>query len=205
MMFLLASCGKIKQTTTMSGKVIDYATIEPIENVRIYVRDGFTGSGPILDNDDIGDNEALTYTDKNGEFDVSIKAENNPVLYPSKSSEYWNYNEGGLVNSGEIYHRGDDYEDILISLKALAYLKFRAENTKGIKDSIMWRGYNSYPNLDFRTSRVANSFELTDYLVIGNSHYTYEFSYKKNGKWESILDSIYIPLGETRGGDTIYY
>ncbi len=49
-MFLIASCGKIKQTTTMSGRVIDYGTGEPIENVQIYVRDGFTGSGPILDN-----------------------------------------------------------------------------------------------------------------------------------------------------------
>ncbi len=79
----------------MSGRVIDFGTREPIENVRIYVQDGFTGSGPILNHDDIGEKEALTYSDENGEFSVEIKAENNPVLYPSKTNEYWNYNDGG--------------------------------------------------------------------------------------------------------------
>lgn len=55
LLLLLASCKKIKQSTTMSGGVIDYGTGEPIENVQIYVQDDFRGSGPILNNDDIGD------------------------------------------------------------------------------------------------------------------------------------------------------
>ncbi len=204
MMLLLASCGKIKQTTTMSGRVIDFGTGEPIENVRIYVRDGFTGSGPILDNDDIGDNEALTYTDKNGEFDVSIKAENNPVLYPSKSSEYWNYNDGELVQSGEIYTRGEDNENIEIILKGKAYLNFRAESLGEQADSIKWLAYLEYPSLFFRQQSHGKSFNREMTFAYGNSYYTYDFSYKRNGAWTSILDSIYIPLGETRG-DTIYY
>ncbi len=200
----MVSCGKVKQTTTMSGQVVDYGTGEPIENVQIYVQDGITGSGPILNHDDIGESEALTYTDENGKFFVEIKAENNPVLYPSKSSEYWNYNEGGLVQSGEIFTRGEDNRDIEIVLRGKAYLNFRAEALENQADSIRWLAYLEYPSLFSRQLSKGKTFNREDYFAYGNNYFTYEFSYKRGDKWTSILDSIYIPLGETRG-DTIYY
>ncbi len=188
----------------MSGRVIDFGTGEPIENVQIYVQDGFTGSGPILNHDDIGENEALTYTDENGEFFVEIKAENNPVLYPSKPSEYWNYNEGGLVQSGEIFTKGENHKNIEVILRGLAYLNLRFESQTTLEDSFIVKSYRDYPNLDTRNHRVGTSFNYEGKLAIGNHHYTYDFRYKRDGIWTSILDSIYIPLGETRG-DTIYY
>ncbi|WP_235295968.1 carboxypeptidase-like regulatory domain-containing protein [Portibacter marinus] len=188
----------------MSGRVIDFGTREPIENVRIYVQDGFTGSGPILNHDDIGENEALTYTDENGEFFVEIKAENNPVLFPSKSREYWNYNEGGLVQSGEIFTRGEDHKDIEIILRGKAYLNFRAESDNEQADSIKFLGYLEYPSLSSRYQSKGKNYDIIEGFAYANSYYTYDFRYKRDGVWTSILDSIYIPLGETRG-DTIYY
>ncbi|WP_235295965.1 carboxypeptidase-like regulatory domain-containing protein [Portibacter marinus] len=188
----------------MSGRVIDFGTGEPIENVRIYVQDGFTGSGPIINHDDIGENEALTHTDENGEFFVEIKAENNPVLFPSKSREYWNYNEGGLVQSGEIFTKGQNHDNIEIILRGKAYLNFRAESINGQADSIKFLGYLDYPSLSTRSISEGKSFNRQEKFAYGNSYYTYDFSYKREGVWTSILDSIYIPLGETRG-DTIYY
>ncbi|WP_235295966.1 carboxypeptidase-like regulatory domain-containing protein [Portibacter marinus] len=188
----------------MSGRVKDFGTGEPIENVRIYVQDGFTGSGPILNHDDIGEKEALTYSDENGEFSVEIKAENNPVLYPSKSSEYWNYNEGGLVQSGEIFTKGGGHNNIEIVLKGKAYLNFRAETINGQADSIQYLGFVDYPNVHERELEKGQTFNRKETFAIGNKYFVYDFSYKRDGVWTSILDSIYIPLGETRG-DTIYY
>ncbi|WP_235295970.1 hypothetical protein [Portibacter marinus] len=103
----------------------------------------------------------------------------------------------GLVQSGEIYTRGENNNDIKIVLRGKAHLDFRAESTNGQADSIKFLVYLQSPSPSTRSLSKGKTFNRKEKFAYGNSHYTYDFSNKRDGIWTSILDSIYIPLGET--------
>ena len=39
-------CSKIERTTSVSGTVLDFGSGEPIENVKIHLKDGWDSSSP---------------------------------------------------------------------------------------------------------------------------------------------------------------
>ncbi|WP_235295978.1 carboxypeptidase-like regulatory domain-containing protein [Portibacter marinus] len=204
------SCQKAPKFTTVSGQVIDYGSAEPIENATIRLIDGWRGSNPIIDSEMHTDNETVTLTDANGEFNASIDAAYDVFLFPSKSDEYWPYDLGvtGITNKANGYAKGSDTSNEVLRLKAKAFTEGRFKDSQNQRDSVIV--YRLMPDLiahPWNTYSNPNGEALMpngNALIIGNDYYRYKIEYKRNGEWNSLIDSIYLEKGETFT-DTIYY
>ncbi|GLR16485.1 hypothetical protein GCM10007940_11000 [Portibacter lacus] len=81
-------------------------------------------------------------------------------------------------------------------------IKFKDE----VKDSLKITEYvedTNVPSL-IHWNQYGNQFDFRNVLVIGNFYFKYKLEYKRDGVWNTILDSVYIAKGETFR-DTIYY
>ena len=73
-LLIVTSCKKEEPETTISGIVVNYGTLKPIDSVLVKVVRG-AGNGTFGSTKGSG-SEISTYTDHLGKFSVSIKGEN---------------------------------------------------------------------------------------------------------------------------------
>ena len=85
LLLCLASCGDEEFTTTVSGKVVNFGSREPIEGAYVYLKDGVGSSGPIIYDSNISsDKRSEVLTDANGEFTLSLTGEYEAFLSVGK-------------------------------------------------------------------------------------------------------------------------
>ena len=215
MVILLVGCEKrISRTTEVSGVVLDYGTKEPIEGVKIHLKDGFDGSSLLGNADYTTDAESIVYTDSDGKFDVELKGEYSAFLYPSHF-EYWGFDDGHSITSGaNFYKKGSKTTDEVIELKAQAWFGGVFSFMNAVDSVIFGITFHHETGLPLKSFGVIypidtwdnNIINLKDNerIAIGNTYFKFCVWQKYDNIWHEKIDSVYIEKGEIYR-DTIYY
>ena len=204
-------CKDKGETTTVKGRVVDFGTKEPIEGVRVNLRDGLGGYDPILGDEDRGSGANTTvYTDSDGRFEVSVFGEWGAHL-GIHHPEYWNWehSNGFQVSGSKAYLNGSTTDGEVFELKAFAKYQVYYGNTERV-DSLTFQ--ELHPNLSIsgpalkRFYGYNGPFEITGGSTrgIGNDYFRYRLEVKRNGSWDDKIDSFYLPKG-IHVIDTIYF
>ena len=119
----LSACMDEEFTTTVSGKVINFGSREPVEGAYVYLKDGVGASGVVIyESNTSSDKCSETYTDANGEFSVSLTGEHVAylgVVGPEGYQEFIIAQEGAAVGV-KSYGYGGSFENQVLELKAQA-------------------------------------------------------------------------------------
>ena len=119
----LFACGDEEFTTTVSGKVVNFGSREPIEGAYVYLKDGVGSSGVVIvDGNTSSNKRSETLTNADGEFTVSLTGEHAAYLGVGKEGyqEFIVANEGAAVGV-KSYGFGGNYENQVLELKAEAF------------------------------------------------------------------------------------
>ena len=224
----LSSCMDDEFTTTVSGKVVNFGSREPIEGAYVYLKDGVGSSGVVIyDGNTSSSKRSEVLTDANGEFTVSLTGEYEAFLSVGKEGyqEFIVANEGAAVGI-KSYGFGGSYENQVLELKAEAGFNPLFVNTVPgqLTDSlIIFTDYTKpdvpanqlkdWLNTGWNTlcvgeqnCRVVSTASLDEHVILttGDTYRVYQIAYTRNGQWETKIDSVYIKSFETFT-DTIYY
>ncbi len=207
-MTLLAGCEKEEPETTISGVVVNYGTLKPIDSVLVTVISG-AGKGTFGDTKGSG-NEVSVYTDKDGKFTINIKGDN-LFLYLRKD-KYW-YDEE-IFGAYKSYTAGTTNTNELFKLKAISYFEglFYCKDCLATDSVYLIDGF--YINNGVVTGGMGNELHIGngpfDYgfrrrIREGDCYFEFGIKSQKKGIWQPlIIDSVYIKSFETFT-DTIYY
>ena len=226
-LFILFACGDDEFTTTVSGKVVNFGSGEPIEGARVILQDGVGTSGYGINSETSSDRRSRTLTDANGEFTVSLTGEFEAFLSVGKEAyqAFIVANQGAAVGA-KSYGFGGNYENQVLELKAEAGFNPIFESTVPVlpTDSLviifqgtrrdlpadqLRHGHNIGWNRTYvgqQTSRFITNVSLDEEVVLttGDTYAEYQIAYTRNGQWESKIDSVYVKSFEIFT-DTIYY
>jgi hypothetical protein len=212
-----------KIETTVTGKVINYGSGEPIDSVFIILLDGLPGTTNPFINLDKGDSKEVSYntvyTDKNGEFSIKVTGRQPRVTfapgkqgyeyedpYPNIAIDYRDFEAGGVY-----------YEEV--KMKAEAYFNpvFAYDPDKGPATKVIWYKVNKNAegklekDYSYTTEFEGNGpFKYCNICIndgafsIGHTYFPYELEIHRNNQIETIIDSVFIKSFETYS-DTIYY
>ena len=123
LLLALLGCMDDEFTTTVSGKVVNFGSREPVEGACVYLKDGVGSSGVVIyEGNTSSDKRSEVLTDANGEFTVSLTGEYEAFLSVGKEGyqEFIVANEGAAVGI-KSYGFGGSYENQVLELKAEAY------------------------------------------------------------------------------------
>jgi len=222
LVFLLAvfsivffSCEKNKEKTTIiEGVVLNAGTKQPIDSVKVLLKDGnanTSGSFGIDGNTSSG-KSATVYTDKEGKFTIQITGEFTPFLLASKKDySFWGINphrnlfgdyipmKFGLNQKTEIQLFAKSYfkpvlmqKDLSIVYDKIVYSFMSKDRVTGelvTHSRVYFVDYGSHTVSDPAFGEMINYYQIEKYSSFGV---------------ETIIDSVYIP-GFTTYIDTIYY
>ncbi len=224
----LSSCGDDEFTTTVSGKVVNFGSREPIEGAHVYLQDGVGASGVVIyEGNTSSGKRNETLTDANGEFTVSLTGEH--IAYLSAGKENYQFiiaQEGAAVGVKSYGRNGGNFENQVIELKAeagfnpLFVSKVPIQPTDSIvvlfqdfKSNIPanqvkeWLS-NGWSELCVgqQNCRLVPTFTLEEYVapMIGDTYARYQIAYTRNGQWETKIDSVFVKSLEVYT-DIIYY
>ena len=228
----LSSCMDDEFTTTVSGKVVNFGSREPVEGAYVYLKDGVGSSGPIIyDGNTSSDKRSEVLTDANGEFTVSLTGEHAAYLGVVGPEGYQEFiiAEGGAAVGVKSYGFGGNYENQVLELKAEAGFNPLFVNTilgqptdsliilyqdirRDLPANQIKRRLNSGWNTLYvgqqasRFISADNPEELNKPVAptTGDTYTPYQIAYTRNGQWVTKIDSVYIKSFETFT-DTIYY
>jgi len=204
-LLIFSSCKKEEPETTISGIVVNYGTLKPIDSVMVTVVSG-AGNGTFGSTKGSG-SEISTYTDHLGKFSVSIKGEN---LFLYLKKDKYRYDEE-IFGAYKSYTAGKDYLNEILKFKAKSFFNpvFIFKSCK-ITDSIYLNIGSSIPNAYQKTiylnygEKPFQPFGGIGMLVIGDFFNPYWIKYQIDGQWKEKIDSVYVKSFETFT-DTIYY
>ena len=224
----LFACGDEEFTTTVSGKVVNFGSREPIEGAYVYLKDGVGSSGVVIvDGNTSSNKRSETLTNADGEFTVSLTGEHAAYLGVGKEGyqEFIVANEGAAVGV-KSYGFGGNYENQVLELKAEAGFNPLFESTVPVlpTDSLIILFKDLRPDLPAnqikrrlnsgwnklyigqQASRFITTATLDELVApaTGDTYMPYQIAYTRNGQWETKIDSVYIKSFETFT-DTIYY
>lgn len=210
----LTGCEKDKiLTTTVSGTVIDYGDGTPVVGITVRMKDGIKLSDPLFgETGDFSGGINETLTDDEGNFALSIEGKNSAAVAPvaQNANDYWNYDQGetAVSNSFNGYKNGTLTEGEIFRMKSKAYCGMKFQNSQNVKDSIRFDNLNADLSPDLSHINIQPTFRsnliLRDRTTIGNMYFRYKFEFKRDGKWNNIIDSVYVAKGDTIK-DVVYY
>jgi hypothetical protein len=210
--FFLASCGKKKYHTVVTGKVINYGSKEPVAGVRVVLADGIATGGVNVGSTS-SDAKSETFTDINGEFNIELTGNHITYLYLFKEGYSFSYSDGGASIGMRPYSAGSVNKNQVLELKAEAFFDGKFKILNGSKeDSLKIKVLEFDHNLGyyiengFKRERdgVDHVYFHVPLILAGHTYFIYEADLKKNGHWNSKIDSVFIKSFETFK-DTIYF
>ena len=224
----LFACEDQESTTTVSGRVINFGSRQPIEGAIVQLKDGVGSDFFGVPGNTSSDKRNETVTDANGEFTVSLTGEHGPALGVSKEGYDFNpdWNSGVAVGV-KLYGRGGgEYQNEVFEMKAQAGFNPIFKSTVPVEPTDSLIIFSDYTKPDVpanelkdwlntgwnhlyigqQTSRFvpgAPAEELTK-LTTGDTYTPYQIAYTRDGQWYTKIDSVYIKSFEVYT-DTIYY
>ena len=215
----LFACGDEEFTTTVSGKVINFGSKEPIEGVEVYLKDGIGSSFFGVDGNTSSDKRNETVTDENGEFTVTLTGSYEAALSMGKEGYEFDpdWNDGVSVGVRGYGYGGGNYENQVFELKAEAYFRGVFENSGASSDQDTLNiTLLSYKSLTSVMALVADENPFVGKgpfqfygpsdkkRVVGDRYLRFKLEFTRDGVWQTKIDSVYIKSFETFA-DTIYY
>jgi hypothetical protein len=198
--------------TEVYGTVVSTGSHNPVEGVRVSIWDGLPNTSLTNDEDNKGSGEYnITFTDANGNFHIGVNG-NEPVLSLYKEGYIFEYSVDGASLGIAPLVAGKKYTDIIFNLDGIAHFNpiLMNESNNNYDDSIIISVYskwgNPYVPITYSGEgphRYLYSIQEGD-LILGDSYVKYKIVYQRNNKWNTIIDSVYVNLGEVYR-DTIYY
>ncbi len=203
----LFACEDEEFTTTVSGRVVNFGSGEPIEGVTVYLKDGVGASGFSININTSSDLRNETLTDENGEFVVSLTGTHSASLSMGKEGYQFDpdWNDGISIGVRGYGRGGGAYQDQLFKLKAEARFSpiFQSIVPVEKNDSLVLTA----PLRWVKTcvgKEVCHFFHSIPLLTTGDQYTRYQIDYKRNGVKQTRIDSVYIKSFEVFA-DTIYY
>lgn len=209
---ILFSCTDNEHTTLVSGIVRNYGSKEPIDSVRVELKDGVGASGfSVLPAST--DKKNIAYTDSEGRFDLELSGEYTAFISIGKAGyEFTNieikpYSPGEHVNQILEMYAYTLFHPVLVSREP----SFPDDQIKfEFISPALYKGYHVY-DLTWVNS-FSDTFEgigphqrerSFDYSI-GDTYQPYRISLTREGETRVFLDSVYVKSFETYR-DTIYY
>lgn len=120
MLVFLISCNDGNEyKTTVRGKAMNAGTGEPIEGVRVTLKDGVATSFFGVGGNTANDKRVETYTDENGEFEISLSGEFTAYFGAYKKGYYCTQVQGKRASCDEVVPFGEGvHENVFIKLHA---------------------------------------------------------------------------------------
>jgi hypothetical protein len=204
--FILLGCEKENKPlyTQVSGYVVSTGSGKPVENVKIYMYDGFPYSSHGSSRRD------STVTNSYCYFEIGLSGEE-PVIYPYKSGYTFEYEVEGAVIGIMPLNAGSDIKDVFIKLDGIAYFSPVLMNIlkQTEEDTVLLFIYSKH-NVDYEImSGIGDgphkywSLEK-GFDILGDHYQKYKVKYERNDQWNVFVDSVYVKLGEVYR-DTIWY
>ena len=213
----LSSCQDEEFTTSVSGKVVNHYTQEPIEGAYIYLKDGVGSSGVVIyDGNTSSDKRSEGHTDASGEFSLALTGEYPAYLGVSKEGYHEFEADGvGIKSYGR---NGGTFENQIIELDAEAYFNGTFANSGASPDNdTLIVTLLSYESLASMMALVSDAnpyigegpFLFCPHcsdgkLVVGDRYLRFKLEFNRDGQKQTKIDSVYIKSFETFT-DTIYY
>lgn len=225
LLFAMSCKEKIKQAE-ISGKVVNVGSGIPVDSALVYVKDGVGNSGPINFGPSSSNREAMVYTDKNGEFHLSIDGEYTPYISANKVG-YDNYNyviEGASIGYMPLNWGVNNIRMELVGKTKFCGVFVPRSNTDSLLISFL--SYSNYKNGKKVPFAEGNNYCRTigessimcfnvlgainycdgNYMLnlIGDKYLRINLDIKRDGSWTSKMDSVFLETGVVFK-DTIYY
>ncbi|MFT7333847.1 MAG: hypothetical protein ACI81S_002068 [Sphingobacteriales bacterium] len=212
------SCKDDTYFTTVNGKVINTGTQKGIDSVLVVLQDGVGASGSftLIDGETSSDAVSATYTDSNGNFELSLKGEFTPYLYVSKDRhEYLKNNHVNLTGTLIPFADGNK-SGVVVEMKAKAYFDptLVSNEPVGEYDFLRITFYrftgptvgdsNRISHLKWDNFRDVVEEYPENFLTIGDKWLRYGITYERNKEFHHFVDSVYVPSFDTVF-KTIYY
>jgi hypothetical protein len=206
--FLLVTCSKEKPpVSTISGIVVNYGSLQPIDSVEVSVISG-NGGGQFGATAGSGE-EVKTYTDKNGQFSITITGEALLLYLYKKKYRY----DDEIFGAYKSYTAGINYQNEVLKLQAYArfdgYFQCKTcleSDTSYIADFILIHNgqiLDHGTELHLGNKVIEHGFQFP--IIPGDTYKKYGIHNQINGVWQPlIIDSVYIKSFTTYT-DTIYY
>ena len=211
------SCKREKEFEAR-GRVTNKITGEPIEGVKVILRNGLAGS--ITGNSSNPDVIDVAYTDANGFYHVKIKADHNhALLSPGKEGYEFKYQvleTDGSYNGFRSIGQGS--HEIDMQMDGIAYFNspfYKTSATQKDQDSLKI-SLLSYEKIDellnnrepfLRKGKGVFYFRYEDSntQVKGDRYLRYKLEFTTDGVWQTKIDSVFLPTSLEVYRDTIYY
>ena len=205
--------------TKISGTIINYGDRKPIAGVKVFIQEGISTSGSLLDDPNSkGEAYVETYTDSLGRFSLEIESELQPILFrvkegysPSTTSMGTAILLGNKTYINEVYEMlaEANFDPIIFSKNATVNDSVIFENIynrykKNNDNQIIGNDYLSINALRYYYGIGSFRVYFDEYPTTGDMYQPYRITLKRNGTTKEILDSVYIKAFETFK-DTLYY
>jgi len=208
-LLFIQSCSKDdEKTTVVSGIVIQSGNKQPLDSVRVTLRDGVsTANDPIFPGQTASGCKNVAYTDKDGYFRVEITGEYGPFISLAKDKYMPPYSgaiipmKWGANNAGKVFEMDAEshFEPTLFPINQTEHSTFCPLYYDG--DDVCQSGWTK----EWDGTKIKVLYDLIYGLdCIGDKYLRYRLVYVRNGNTFTKLDSVYIKAFETYR-DTIYY
>jgi hypothetical protein len=198
--------------TKISGFVVSTGSQKPIEGVLVKIYDGMPSGGMLsTGTSKRTHNKDSVFTDKDGKFSIELRAYE-PVINLRKKGYVFEYQLEGAVLGIMPVNPGVTLTNVKLNLDAVAFFNPVLMNKVSQKDDdylivYLLGRYNS----PFITNNFSGNgpFKFYPYdkegiLVLGDSYSKYKILFLRDGKQNTIFDSVYIAPEEIYI-DTIFY
>lgn len=202
----LSSCEK-KNHTSVKGKIINIVTKQPVDSVEIWICDGLPIAGS---NSRSNCAHKLNYY--NGDFDIELNSGDVTLFFTKPGYQYTNY-PGGAIGITSVPYGDNENMTFEIEPKCGFYPVYASHHNTREDTLITNVGQNYRRQFNFHmayddTYRGIGPFNRRQFgdglLRIGDMHVVYKLRYTRNGNWEELIDSVYVPQGHVYN-DTIWY
>ncbi len=206
-----SNCAKLTFKTIIEGKVINFGSREPIENVEVGLKDGIVASG-LIDLNTSSDKESITYTDKNGEFYIEINGRDRAFLSMGKENYSFDPDWYDNLAVGVKGYDNGHFKDQVFEMKANAYFKptLKSKDITYYYDTVIFEivyysdCYGWSCNGWDRIYIGEGPFCSLEFLSIGHTYQPYRITLMRQGKKTVKVDSVFMISLETYD-KIIYY
>ena len=206
LVMFFSSCKKEVPETTISGIVVNYGTLQPIDSMLVTVISG-AGKGTFGDTKGSG-SEVSVYTDMNGKFTVTIKGDN---LFLYMKKERYRYDDE-IFGAYKSYTAGRVYSNEVLKLNAYAIFDGYFYCPSCLDTDSSYLIDDDYIKNGKITGGEGNElhigkgvFNFRGGIIPGDTYFGYGILHQTQGVWQPLkMDSVYVKSFETYT-DTIYY
>jgi hypothetical protein len=209
------SCKKEKKVTHVKGIVLNEGNNNVIDSATVILKDGIaSGSGWFdlgLESKTSSGNRASTVTNANGEFELEIEGEFDPVITTRKEGFFpYEFSDGGSVIGWEFVMESTN--EIKLYLKSESHLGFNlvTEDWNPATDSLWFyyldkdlsgnSGFKGYSQNGVVSAFCTQEppFSERERLVAGDRYQVFGLYIRRNGVTNTLVDSVFIAGGKTK-------